>query len=68
MTGSLLLFTHYNHNQVIQFWIATGTVGCYITWGITHHYTEKRLTWEVASEYLLLGCFVIAAFKLVLQV
>ena len=27
----------------------------YVTWGVIHHFLEKRLTLEIAFEYILIG-------------
>lgn len=62
------LFVRYQHHSVQQLWIVLAATLGYILWGVTHHAIERRLTWEVVSEYLLVGCVVVLAFGLVLGV
>lgn len=50
----LFLFL-YKDNSSIKLLITALAVLFYVMWGVVHHYLEKRLTIEIAFEYILIG-------------
>lgn len=66
LTAGLVGFVVFSFKPQLQLLIVGLTVGGYIVWGITHHYIEDRLRWEVVGEYILIGAlmFVMLAITL----
>ncbi|MFC1621928.1 hypothetical protein ACFL13_00885 [Patescibacteria group bacterium] len=53
--GFIFLFWNFRFDPPSLRVISTlGSFG-YVTWGVIHHYLEKRLTRLVAMEYILIG-------------
>ena len=53
----------YRDSNSMRLLITALAVLFYIMWGVVHHYLEKRLTIEIAFEYILIG---VLTFLLVL--
>ena len=53
--GYIFLFWYFRFNPFSLKIVATlGSFG-YVTWGVIHHYLEKRLSRLVALEYIFVG-------------
>lgn len=53
-------------NQKIRFFSLFASVLGYVVWGVWHHFVERRLSWALAGEYLLLGLVVLAIASLII--
>ncbi len=49
------LFWVFRHNNSARLLLTAEAVLFYILWGVIHHFLEKRLTVEIAFEYILIG-------------
>jgi len=45
----------YRHSNSLRLLVTALAVLFYVAWGVVHHYLEKRLTMEIAFEYILIG-------------
>ncbi len=52
-----LSFWQSRHHVGQQIIITAGAAVFYVIWGLVHHWMEKRLTLEIALEYVLMGAF-----------
>jgi len=66
LTLGLVGFVVFSFRPVVQLLVVGLTIGGYVTWGITHHYVEDRLRWDVVGEYFLIGSLVFVMFALTL--
>lgn len=57
-------FWYFSFNRILRFLIVSLSVLGYVGWGVWHHYIEKRLSWSIILEYLLLSLVVLAALSL----
>lgn len=53
-------FVSFRASPTRQFLSLFGSILGYVLWGIWHHQIEKRLSWAIVSEYLLLALVVLA--------
>lgn len=60
-------FWYFSFNRVLRFMMVLLSVFGYVGWGVWHHYIEKRLSWSIILEYLLLSLVVLSAFSLVFR-
>lgn len=60
----LVMFFGFRWRPEYQFLVVIGMVAGYVIWGIIHHHLERRLSWGVITEYLLVGLVVICLFWL----
>lgn len=61
-----LFFLHFRFQPRAQFAVIVLVDLAYVSWGLIHHYLEKRFGWEIVAEYLLVGAVVLLAFGLTL--
>lgn len=57
---------YFEHNPNGRFLSIFASVLGYVAWGGWHHWLEKRLSWAVLYEYLLIALVVIASASLIL--
>lgn len=57
-------FWYFSFNRNLRFAVVAFSVFGYVLWGVWHHYIEKRLSWSVVLEYLLLSLVVLSALSL----
>lgn len=61
--GGVLVF---RQDASLRFLSIFGSVLGYVLWGAWHHLVEKRLSWLILSEYLLIALVVLASASLIL--
>lgn len=59
-------FISFEGDPVKRFLSLFGSILGYVLWGVWHHFIEKRLSWSVVSEYLLLALVVLATAGLLI--
>lgn len=59
-------FIGFPEEPLKRFLSLFGSILGYVLWGVWHHYIEKRLSWLVVSEYLLLALVVLATAGLLI--
>jgi hypothetical protein len=59
-------FVLFKYQPATQLYIAFFGSVFYAAWGMTHHYTEGRLTRKIALEYVLLALLVFVLITAVL--
>lgn len=64
ITLGLFGFWYFSFNRILRFMMVLLSVFGYVGWGVWHHYIEKRLSWSIILEYLLLSLVVLSAFSL----
>ena len=64
ITLGLFGFWYFSFNRILRFVIVSLSVFGYVGWGVWHHYIEKRLSWSIVLEYLLLSLIVLSALSL----
>lgn len=57
-------FWYFSFNRSLRFAVVMLSVFGYVGWGVWHHYIEKRLSWSIILEYLLLSLVVLAVLLL----
>ena len=60
-------FWYFSFNRNLRFTVAALSVLGYVGWGVWHHYIEKRLSWSIVLEYLLLSLVVLSALSLIFR-
>ena len=65
--GGLFGAWYFSFNRLARFGVVSLSVLGYVVWGVSHHLLEKRLSWGVVLEYILLGFVILAAFSLTLR-
>ncbi len=58
-------FWYFSQERVLRILAVLSSLVGYVIWGISHHSIEKRLSWSVIGEYLLLGLVILAALSLI---
>lgn len=61
--GGVAYFEHSPNGRFLSVFVS---VLGYVVWGAWHHWLEKRLSWAILSEYLLIALVVIASASLIL--
>lgn len=59
----LLGFWYFSANRWLRFLIIAAAILFYVSWGIIHHYLERRLNRSIALEYLLLALVILGALS-----
>ncbi|MFC1756092.1 hypothetical protein ACFLZK_01750 [Patescibacteria group bacterium] len=49
------MFWLFRYNNSARLLLTSLSVLFYVLWGVVHHFIEKRLTLEIAVEYVLIG-------------
>ena len=64
--GGIVGFWYFEKERTLRGLVVLSSLGGYVIWGISHHFIEKRLSWSVVGEYLLLGLTILAALSLII--
>lgn len=59
---SLWAFLRFDNSPILQLYVVITAVVAYDAWGMIYHYFRRRLTLDLALEYLLVGALVILLF------
>lgn len=63
LISSVWAFIYFKDLLLMQLYVVVAAVVTYIAWGAIYHFLNKRLTFELLLEYLLVGALALLLFS-----